>query len=114
MNRIITIKTITENEFQAEGLASPLPVLVDFFTPTCGPCKTLAPTLEELATENAGKLKIVKVNAGTDPTLAGSYRIAGVPTLLLFRDGKVVAQSLGDPGKKKLQKWIAESLASRR
>ena len=107
------MKTITENEFQTEVLTSPLPVLVDFFTPTCGPCKSLAPVLEELATENAGTLKIVKVNAGTEPTLAGTYRITGVPTLLLFRGGKVVAQSLGDPGKKKLQKWITESLAPR-
>ena len=107
------MKTITKNEFQAEVLASPLPVLVDFFTVQCGACKTLAPTLEELATENAVTLKIVKVNAGDEQKLAADYRIIRAPTLLLFRGGKVVAQILGDPGKKKLQKWIVESLAPR-
>ena len=107
------MKIITATEFQAEVLTSTLPVLVDFFTPECGPCNSLAPILDELATENAGTLKIVKVDAGAEVQLSGLYGVRSAPTLLLFRGGIVVAQILGDPGKKKLQKWIAESLAPR-
>ena len=107
------MKTITEKEFQVEVLTSPLPVLVDFFTENCGACKSLVPTLEELAAENAATLKIVKVNAGNEHKLSGDYKVFRAPTLLLFRGGKVAGQILGDPGKKKLQKWITESLAPR-
>lgn len=105
------MKTITQNEFETEVLKSPLPVLVDFFTTSCKPCVLLMPILEELAAENAKSLKMVKVNAGENTTLANSYRVQSVPTLLLFSKGNVVAQSLGQRGKKDIQKWLAESLA---
>ncbi len=106
------MKIITGKEFDAEVLKASSPVLVDFFTDYCMPCKQLAPILEEIAAENAATLKIVKVNAGDEQVLASSYRIASVPTLILFRSGKVVAQTAGLRPKKDLQKWITESLSA--
>ena len=85
---------INDLNFNAEVLESPVPVLVDFWAPWCAPCRMVAPVLEEIATEYQGKIKIAKVN--TDETqVAMQYGIRSIPTMLLFKDGKVVDQIVG-------------------
>jgi thioredoxin len=83
------------HDFDAAVLQADQPVLVDFHAPWCGPCRMLAPALEQLAAEFAGRVRFVKVNVDDAPELAGRYRITGVPTLLLFRDGAVVDTLVG-------------------
>ena len=91
------VKEITEAGFQSEVLASGTPVLVDFFAPWCGPCRALAPALEAIAKNYDGRIKVVKVNVDDAGTLATQYRIQGVPTLMVFRAGKVVETMVGVP-----------------
>ena len=91
------VKEITEAGFQNEVLASPQPVLVDFFAPWCGPCRALAPALEAIAKTYDGRLKVVKINVDDAGELAAQYRIQGVPTLMVFRGGKVVDSMVGVP-----------------
>ena len=86
---------ITKDNFEAEVLNSELPVLVDFFATWCGPCRMLAPTIEELKADYAGRVKIVKIDVDAEPELAIRYRVASIPTLLYFKNGEVVATSLG-------------------
>lgn len=87
--------TATETNFKTEVLESDKPVLVDFWAEWCGPCKMIAPALEQLAEEFDGKAKIVKLNVDDHPAIAGEYGIRSIPTLLFFRDGKVVEQLVG-------------------
>ena len=84
-----------ESTFDAEVLDSDLPVLVDFYTDWCGPCKMIAPVLDELAAEYDGRVVIGKVNAETESGIAQEYGIVSVPTLILFRDGEPVEQLIG-------------------
>ena len=91
------VKEITQAGFQSEVLASAQPVLVDFFAPCCGPCRALAPALEAIAKTYDGRVKVVKVNVDDAGELAAQYRIQGVPTLMVFRGGKVVDSMVGVP-----------------
>src|SRR5436189_1663672 len=91
---------INETNFDVEVLQSTQPVLVDFWAEHCGPCKMLAPVLDEIATENAGRFKVVKVNVDNHPELASRYRISAVPTLLFFSKGDVAEQTVGVISKK--------------
>jgi thioredoxin 1 len=86
---------LTESNFDPEVLQAPGPVLVDFYAPWCGPCKMLAPLLEQLAGEFAGRVKFAKLNVDEAPEPAGQYNITGVPTLMLFRGGKVIDRVVG-------------------
>jgi thioredoxin 1 len=115
-NKIKAMKNIielTEANFEPEVLKAAGPVVVDFYAPWCGPCKMLAPLLEQLAGDLAGKLKFVKLNVDAAPELSADHWITGVPTLMLFRDGKAVDQVVGFPGPRQLKAWLdkAASLA---
>ncbi len=87
------------------------PVLVDFFAEWCGPCKAMAPALDQVAQEMAGKLKVVKLDVDQNPTVTGKYGIRAMPTLILFKNGEVAAQHTGAlVQKKKLEDWINASV----
>src|SRR3954470_21097663 len=97
---------ITEANFQAEVIKSAQPVLVDFWATWCGPCKMIAPVVEELAVQHAGRLKVGKVDVDHNQTLAGSLGIQAIPTLLVFKGGAVVGQLVGAASKAELQKML--------
>ncbi len=104
------VVTISAGNFEQEVLKSAGPVLVDFWAEWCGPCKMIAPILDELAEEKAGQVKIAKVNVDDNQELAGKYGIRAIPTLLLFKGGQVKEQIVGMTGKKDLEKKIAAHL----
>lgn len=95
---------LSADSFDSAIAEKGLPVLVDFWAPWCGPCKMIAPILEELATEANGKIKICKVNVDNNSQLANRFQIRAIPTLLLFRDGKVETQIVGMTSKEDLKK----------
>jgi thioredoxin 1 len=97
---------LTEERFANEVLGAELPVAVDFYAPWCGPCKMLAPLLEQVAAELQGRLKFVKVNVDDAPGLAGQYEITAVPTLVLFRGGEAVDSLAGLAPPKALWAWL--------
>ncbi len=97
------IVTLTKENFGAEVLKAPGPVLVDFWAEWCGPCKMIAPILDELADETTGQVKIGKVNVENDQALAAEYGITAIPTLLFFRQGQVVHQIRGAANKRQLK-----------
>ncbi|MFQ3610727.1 MAG: thioredoxin [Fimbriimonadales bacterium] len=104
-------KAITQNEWQSEVLSSSVPVLVDFWAVWCGPCRLIAPIVEELATQYAGKLKVFKVDVDQEQGLAMQYGIMSIPTLLLFKDGRVVEQIVGALPKGAIEQKIAKHLS---
>lgn len=86
--------------------------MVDFWAAWCGPCQMIAPTIDELAVEYAGKLKVGKLNTDENPDIAGKYQIMGIPTLLFFKDGKLVDKIVGAASKKQFKQKIDSILAS--
>ena len=104
------IAEVGDNNFEAEVVKSTLPVLVDFWAPWCGPCKTIAPLIEELAREYAGKLKVAKLNVDDHPATASRYGIRGIPNLIILKAGTVKEQIIGAAPKAKLVSAIEKAL----
>ncbi len=103
---------VTEATFDREVLKATGPVVVDFYAPWCGPCKMIAPLLEQLAGEFSGSLKFAKLNVDDAPELAGRYGVRGVPTLMLFGAGQVIDQAVGAGALKTLQTWIERAMGA--
>ena len=104
------IKHVSDTDFQAEVLESDQPVLVDFWAPWCGPCRVVAPVLEEIAEERAEDLKIVKLNIDENQQTAANFQILAIPTMVLFRNGQEAARIQGAMPKKRLEQQLAPAL----
>ncbi|MGB9588244.1 MAG: thioredoxin [Armatimonadota bacterium] len=102
---------VTAADFDQEVIKSAIPVLVDFWAEWCGPCKMIAPSVDAIAEEYSGKLKVLKVNVDKEPTLAGLYGVMSIPTLILFKNGEVVEQITGAMPKQKIVDRISPHLA---
>lgn len=100
----------TDNNFQREALESDIPVLVDFYADWCGPCKMMAPVVEELANEYEGKFKIGKLNVDDNPETAQKYRVMSIPTMIILKNGQPVETVVGAVPKKSLQEKIEANL----
>ena len=100
----------SDSSFEADVLQSDTPVLLDFWAERCGPCKMIAPLLDEAASEYAGKLNIVKVNIDENPNTAQKFGIRSIPTLMLFKDGAPQAQKLGAMSKAQLNEFLDSNL----
>jgi thioredoxin 2 len=109
-DRLASPMAITDSTFSKEVLQSSIPVLVDFWAPWCGPCKMIAPTLEELAKDYAGQIKIAKLNTDENQQTAAQHKIQGIPTLLFVKNGQVVDQLVGAAPKPTLDNKIQQLL----
>ncbi len=106
-------QAVSDKTFEAEVIKSSEPVLVDFFAEWCGPCKAMAPALEQVAAELKGKVKVAKLDVDQNPEVTQKYRIQAMPTLILFKDGKVAAQHVGAlVQKKKIEDFINGSITA--
>ena len=104
-----TSKT-TDSDFNTDVLQSDKPVLVDFWAEWCGPCKAIGPALEELSGEKQDTLSIVKLNIDENPLTPQKYNVRGIPTLLIFKDGEVIAEKMGALPKSQLESWIEQTI----
>jgi thioredoxin 1 len=104
-----TVK-VTDASFDEQVLNSSEPVVVDFWAEWCGPCRMIAPSLEEIASEMKGKVKVVKLNIDENPGVAGKLGIRSIPTLILFKGGKAAAQKVGAAPKGELVRWISGAI----
>ena len=103
-------KTVTDQSFASDVLGSDSPVLVDFWAEWCGPCRMIAPALEEIAGELGDKVTIAKLNIDENPDTPGRYGVRGIPTMLLFKGGQPVAQKVGAAPRSQIQQWLESNL----
>ena len=101
---------VSDDSFESDVLKSETPVLVDFWAEWCGPCKQIAPALEEIATEFSDRVTVAKINIDENPQTPTKYRVRGIPTLLLFKDGEVAAMKVGTAAKSDLANWVESNL----
>ena len=105
------IQHVSDASFQSDVIESGTPVLVDYWAEWCGPCKMIAPILDEVAKDYGGRLKIAKVNIDENPELAAQFGVRSIPTLLMFKDGEIAANLVGAAPKSRLSDWIKNSAA---
>ncbi len=106
----MTIIETSDKTFDSDVLKSDKPVVVDFWAEWCGPCKAIAPMLDEMATEMAEVIQIAKVNIDDNPLTPTKYGVRGIPTLMLFKNGELAATKVGALPKSKLKEWVQESI----
>lgn len=104
------MKQVTDSSFDADVLKAGGPVLVDFWAEWCGPCRQIAPALEELSKEMDGKVTVAKINIDENPMTPSKYGVRGIPTLMIFKDGQVAATKIGALPKSKLFEWVQASI----
>jgi len=104
-------ETISDDSFETDVLKSDTPVLVDFWAEWCGPCRQIAPALEEIAGEMGGQVKIAKINIDHNPEAPTRYGVRGIPTMILFKNGEVQATKVGAQPKSKIVEWIEDNIA---
>jgi len=103
-----TVK-VTDESFEADVLKSGTPVLVDFWAEWCGPCKQIAPALEQIAEECGGQVTVAKLNIEESPTTPSRYGVRGIPTMMIFKDGQMTAMKVGAMPKAKIVEWLTEA-----
>ena len=101
---------VTDENFDNEVLKSSKPIIVDFWAEWCGPCKAIAPSLEELSEEMSNKLKVVKINVDENPSTSQAYSIRSIPALMIFKDGEKVSEKMGALPKSALVSWINDTI----
>ena len=106
----MSIKQINDSEFKTEVIDSSKPVVVDFWAEWCGPCKTLGPILEKLSDDLHDKVEIKKINIDENPEAPANFGIRSIPTMILFKDGKVVDSKIGVSGEQDIKNWISSKL----
>ncbi|HYM31414.1 MAG TPA: thioredoxin TrxA [Candidatus Cybelea sp.] len=106
----MTTTKVTDASFESDVLKSKGPVLVDFWAEWCGPCKQIAPSLEQIAGEMTGKVTVAKINIDENPATPTRYGVRGIPTLILFKDGQVAATKVGALPKGKIVEWLETTL----
>lgn len=106
----MTTLPVSDDSFEQDVLNSSTPVVVDFWAAWCGPCKMIAPSLEEIATEMGDKVKIAKINIDENPMTPTKYGVRGIPTLMIFKDGKVISTQVGAMAKNRIDGWIKDSI----
>jgi thioredoxin 1 len=103
-------RAVTDQNFQTEVLGASKPVLVDFWAEWCGPCRMIAPALEEISNDLGDKVDIVKLNIDENPGVPTQYGVRGIPTMVLFKDGQPVAQKVGAAPRGQIQQWLEGAL----
>jgi thioredoxin 1 len=106
----MSVGKVSDADFDAEVLKADGPVVVDFWAEWCGPCKMIAPALEDIATELGAKVKIAKLNIDENPELAAQFGVRSIPTLMIFKGGEMASRQVGAAPKQKLQQWITAAV----
>jgi thioredoxin 1 len=106
----MTVGKVSDASFESDVLKSAEPVVVDFWAEWCGPCRMIAPALEEIAGQLGNKVKIVKLNVDESPATATKYGIQSIPTLMIFKNGQMASRQIGAAPKQKLEQWITASV----